>query len=149
MSLVLQHPYAQALAWALIHFVWQGAAIALALVIIQRLGRLSASARYTSGVVAMGVMLAVPLITFERLSATAVPKLVSLVPATAEPATGLSAPAALTPADLAPVLPASSSQLPTIVLAIWVVGVVVLSLRLFGGWLVARRLARRALSPAS
>src|SRR6185295_3045039 len=39
--------------------------------------------------------------------------------------------------------------LPAIILAIWVIGVTVLSLRLLGGWIVARRLARRALSPAS
>jgi len=71
MSLVLAHPYAQALAWALIHFVWQGAAIALTLVTIQRLGRLAATARYTSGVVAMAVMLVVPSPTFVRLATTA------------------------------------------------------------------------------
>src|SRR6185295_8853361 len=70
--------YAQALAWSLIHFVWQGAAIALALVTIQRLGRLAAPARYTSGVVAMAVMLAVPSLTFVRLATTATVTRVSI-----------------------------------------------------------------------
>jgi len=157
MSLELQHPSAQALAWALVHFVWQGAAIALVLVAVQQLGRLSASARYTSGVVAMAVMLAAPVLTFVRLStaASATPIPVSAPSSPAAVSASSAADAVATPAVTMPVdLQQQSDRapmlwLPVIVLAVWSTGVIVLSLRLFGGWLVARRLARRALSPVS
>jgi beta-lactamase regulating signal transducer with metallopeptidase domain len=155
MSFVLQHPYAQALAWALVHFLWQGAAIALVLVAVHRLGRLSASARYTTGVVAMVLMLGMPVLTVVRLSSTppTMPSAGAVVPegaiggisdraADASPVTPLRQ-------DVPPPEPSSVSLLPTAVLVAWSAGVIALSLRLLGGWIVARRFARRALSPAS
>src|SRR5690349_14785317 len=152
MSLVLAHPYAQALAWALVHFVWQGAAIALALVTIQRLGRFAAPARYTSGVVAMAVMPVMPALTFVRLASTApvTPVLIGADARATSPAMAngsqatAGADAALTSQPSVP-----SALLTSVILIVWTAGVGFLSLRLFGGWLVARRLARRAISPAS
>ena len=40
------HPYAQALAWALLHFLWQGALLGLAAMVCFRLFKRSATARY-------------------------------------------------------------------------------------------------------
>jgi beta-lactamase regulating signal transducer with metallopeptidase domain len=163
MSSLLQHPTAQALAWSLVHFVWQGAAIALTAFAVVRVGRLSASARYITGVVAMAAMLIAPALTFARLSQ---------LPSAGAGATGgraearpyetpLGVVASGTPSSLAasarqaPVpsaeffVAATPSVAPTVILVLWCAGVVVLSLRLMGGWFVARRLARRATSPAT
>jgi beta-lactamase regulating signal transducer with metallopeptidase domain len=168
MSSVLELPAAQALAWALVHFVWQGAAIALVAVAVQRFGRLSASARYTTGVLAMAAMLAAPAITFVRLAAgpaanvaatapdTALPAVAApstqhLAPSTQSGAPGTQHPPS--PAGFGAAGPASGTQsasvAPAVILVLWSAGVIVLSLRLLGGWFVARRLARRRTSPAT
>src|ERR1051326_4197758 len=73
MSSIINHPLAQAFAWSLVHFVWQGTAIALTAFAVMRIGRLSASARYATGVVAMAAMLVAPAITFARLAAVTAP----------------------------------------------------------------------------
>ena len=63
----IQHPVIQALAWALVHFVWQGTAIGLAAFVALRATR-PASARYAIGVGALALMLAAPVATFLLLS---------------------------------------------------------------------------------
>ena len=45
--------------------------------------------------------------------------------------------------------PSRTLPLTGVVLAIWMVGVVVLSIRLLGGWLTARRVAQRQRRPAT
>src|ERR1700722_14110029 len=52
-----------ALGWALIHFLWQGAAIAALAAALMRSCRQS-SIRYLIGLAALGLMLAAPLLTF-------------------------------------------------------------------------------------
>lgn len=158
MSSILQLPAAQALAWALVHFVWQGAAIALVLAAVQRLGRLSASARYVTGVLAMAAMLAVPAITFVTLAQAATRGAAAVL--NQDTASAVAAPGTQYPAPSTPPSPAESARqapapgtlmssvAPGVILGLWGAGVVLLSLRLLGGWLVARRLARRSTSPA-
>ncbi|MFI5178571.1 MAG: M56 family metallopeptidase [Vicinamibacterales bacterium] len=152
MTAVADHPLAQALAWALLHFVWQGALIALgAFVLFRWLGH-SARARYLAGIAALAAMLMAPIVTTAWLGqASSQPGGVSAIAPTA--------PAAVTPAEaIAPVATATDSTVGSVsrsrivtagVLVLWVAGVVALSIRLLGGWIAARRLARRALSPAS
>ena len=67
MTEFMQQPVVQALAWALVHFVWQGAAIGLAAYVAFRVVRTSASARYAIGVGALVAMLAAPAATFVTL----------------------------------------------------------------------------------
>lgn len=56
--------YLQTAGWALIHFVWQGAAIAAAASVLLRLTRhRSASTRYVIACVGLAAMLAAPLVT--------------------------------------------------------------------------------------
>ena len=59
----------QALATALLHFLWQGSLIALAAAALMRAAR-TASARYTIGIGALVAMLAAPAITFTFLVRT-------------------------------------------------------------------------------
>lgn len=152
---VLSQPWAQALAWTLIHFIWQGAAIGLGAWLALRTLRLSSRARYGAGVAAMALMLAAPVATFALAmagqAATAPPLGIAdaeLAPAPAveRPASLLAGPAAGAPAVAAPGV--AAPYLPFVLFA-WAAGVVVLSIRLLGGWIVARRLATRALRPVS
>src|SRR5688572_30494923 len=53
----------QALAAALLHFLWQGSVIALAAATLMRVSR-SATVRYTIGIGALVAMLAAPAVTF-------------------------------------------------------------------------------------
>jgi beta-lactamase regulating signal transducer with metallopeptidase domain len=153
--------WAQALAWTLVHFIWQGGAIGLAAYLTLRLWRLSSPARYGVAVAALAAMLIAPAATFavlatDRPADTAV---AGRVPATDDAIAGVSAATGIaasrseaqaeaeTTAAAAP--GAQPSGLVTVVLIAWMAGVLTLSVRLLGGWLVARRLVTRAVRPVS
>jgi beta-lactamase regulating signal transducer with metallopeptidase domain len=144
----------RALGWSLVHFVWQGAAIA-SLVAGLNLGlrRSSPQARYLLACLALLAMLAAPLVTFRAL--------VAGDPAAAQlPAAAPSGPSLPTvsasPALAAPPAPAREfwrgvePLLPALVIA-WAAGVVVLGARALGGLALVMRLRRAGLreSPAS
>ena len=55
----------QRLAWVLVHFIWQGAAVAAFLALTLWLGRVKRpSVRYACGLVALVAMVACPVVTF-------------------------------------------------------------------------------------
>ena len=58
----------QALAWSLIHFLWQGAVLGLIAFMVLRLPRLRATTRYLAGVGTLLAMLVSPIATFIYLS---------------------------------------------------------------------------------
>src|SRR5436190_8136091 len=61
---LLQQPVAQAIGWALIHFVWQGALIgALAALALFALRRSAADIRYVVAAIALALMATMPLVT--------------------------------------------------------------------------------------
>jgi beta-lactamase regulating signal transducer with metallopeptidase domain len=139
-----------ALAWTLVHFLWQGTLIAAAAALLLRRESLTASSRYLIGVGALFVMLAAPLATYVvevRREATrsarsfadraAILPLPSTMP---DGSTKRTAEAA--PVDQAPRTGAAYVVLP------WAAGVIVLLIRLLGGWVVASTVARRVLQPA-
>ena len=148
----------QALAWALVHFLWQGAVLGLLAFVVLRLGRLRATTKYLIGVGTLGLMLAAPAGTFLYLNrapsrtiatATVAPSTVgptAAAPAKAQPNVYSTAAEFQIPA--APPTPARPLG-PYLILTVWLSGVVLLSLRLFGGWVVARRLVTRAIRPVS
>jgi beta-lactamase regulating signal transducer with metallopeptidase domain len=127
---------------SLLHFVWQGAALAaLAAAAIATVR--SASTRYTIAIAAMLAMLAAPVCTFFLLrdSAPAVPVNAALqnpLPAIAH-AVNLAAHRITMPAQSPPV----SSNLLTIFVELWFIGVLLFSLRTAGGFFVVARLRRR------
>src|ERR1017187_3289377 len=64
------HPIVHRLGWTLLHFVWQGAAVAGLFAVAQIcLPKRSSNARYWTGCLALMVMLAAPVITFIVLGA--------------------------------------------------------------------------------
>jgi beta-lactamase regulating signal transducer with metallopeptidase domain len=130
-----------ALAWALIHFIWQGAAIALAAGFVNMaLRRARPAARYVLFCGALALMAAAPAVTFlaGRAQAASV--------------SGPSAPSsvALSAAVERPAGPATAAAdwLPWLV-ALWMSGVSALTVRSLAGWALARRMTRWKTSPAA
>jgi HEAT repeat protein/beta-lactamase regulating signal transducer with metallopeptidase domain len=142
-----------ALGWALVHFLWQGAALAILLGVALALIRPTAArTRYTVSIVTLAAMLVVPVATTLRLYEPMVPA------ALPERSASLSSAGSVAPAPTAPTaavrsLPQSDPQpvqftplrhrlepvLPWLVV-VWVLGVLILSVRLGYGWMAARRL---------
>jgi hypothetical protein len=164
------------LGWTLVHFCWQGAVVALGLAVVSGLlRRRSAEARYRAAGVALGLMAALPMATFWRLGpspAAARPTPLEL-PASApsgpgapgeagpghEPVTRAAIPPAGSAAGpagealAAPVSPRGATGwfeplLPWAV-GLWLAGVMVLSVRLLGGWLAVQRWRHRLTRPAA
>jgi beta-lactamase regulating signal transducer with metallopeptidase domain len=135
----------RALTWTLLHFLWQGAAIAALAGALMSLFRASAT-RYLVGVAALALMFASFGVTFALLSAP---------PAGGE---GLAADFAPLIADVAPASMdhdvIDSSHLPAVaperdfawVAQAWLVGVCLLALRIAFGLLLLEQLRRRNLS---
>jgi beta-lactamase regulating signal transducer with metallopeptidase domain len=166
MMTALEHPIAVAVAWALIHFLWQGAAIALGVALWMRLIRPRAAIRYVAGVVALFLMAAVPVATSVMLVRQAahpnpLPARVSSIAVAGLPADENTSSTATPPrsaaadwgagvaTDLAGFGLFSIERAIPLVLITWLAGVVFFTIRLTGGWVLARRMARRSAQPAS
>ncbi len=148
-AMLADHPYAQALAWALLHFLWQGALLGLSAIVLFRLFSRSANARYSVGIITLALMLAAPITTTiwiaSRQTVAPAEVAVEVVP----PAAPAPSTMPLSPGESA-VRPAATAQpFAGVVLVVWAAGVIALSIRLLGGWLTARRVARRALLPVT
>ena len=136
-------PLVQALGWALVHFVWQGALIALLLAAVLPACR-SAKARYAAACVAMLAML----LAFAVTGAVSIPgRQAALRPpwaiaAAANPDAG-SGMAAHPPSALEYV----ERALPWLVLS-WMAGAVLMGLYRLGGWMAAQRLRRSGVCAA-
>jgi beta-lactamase regulating signal transducer with metallopeptidase domain len=121
MDALLTQPWVARLGWTLVHFLWQGTIVSILYAAIRGLlGHwLSAPRRYVLACLTLGTMTVAPLITF-------------LLIANEGPTT-------------APVVPWSipeavwRRQLPGVV-AVWLLGVVVFSIRLLAGWRFTARL---------
>ncbi|MDQ1522630.1 MAG: hypothetical protein QOE47_554 [Pyrinomonadaceae bacterium] len=175
MHALMSHPVMRTLGWTLLHFVWQGALVALAYAgVALSLRRASANLRYTVACACMLLMLALPVATFLRLDANATAAAAvaaferrALETATADAPDGAGATAAKShaaPARLyanllfvpdeegasAPLQRWAenvfSSALPWLVL-VWLAGALVLALRLVGGWVLTERLKREPATP--
>jgi TonB family protein len=133
--------FAHAAGWTLLHFLWQGALVALILACVLALlsGR-SAQPRYLAACAALVLMAILPLITFARIVAAehsaANTFLISIPLSITVTGHGIA-----TPAEplLYRIAMALDRSMPT-VLAVWLAGVVLLFLRLGIGLIIARRM---------
>lgn len=151
MNLQFSPELVRMLGWTLLHFVWQGAAVAALLSITMAFVR-SASLRYSAAVLALLVMLALPIGTFfvlreptpqpDTFAATTQDTPPAQVVSTLGPVTGHHAPAA--PADS----PAKTDTMLWLV-RLWMAGVLLFSIRSAGGWILVQRLRRSASVPAT
>ena len=164
---LVSQPAAQAVGWALLQFVWQGALIgAIAAIALAALRRSAADIRYVVASIALALMLTLPVVTgvqrYQALSAgpeatpmvaLAQDQAVTVHRTTPAPIGRIELPApTLTSAATARVADGIASLrverlLPTLML-VWIAGVVLLSLRLFTGWLWVQRLRSHGVLPA-
>jgi beta-lactamase regulating signal transducer with metallopeptidase domain len=156
-DMLLRQPIAQALAYALLQFLWQGALIgAVTGLTLVSLRRSAADIRYVVATIGLSLMLTMPVVTAVQ-SWRAVSRAAALA---AEPATTPPAVPAVAPADTVPARypvsaaaggwypePASGRRQPAamnawlpVLLAFWFSGVALLSLRLLSGWLWVQRM---------
>ena len=178
---VLESPLIEALGWALVHFVWQAALLALLLFfLLIPLRRVSARVRYVVQCAVFAAMSACPLVTWCWIATSQTAKPVAMAtvsnPVVHEAPSVEVAPILIPPSpfvndhDVRPALSepvplAESSMLKTVswtaslqhrltpalpwLVGAWLLGVVVLSLRLLVGWRVVQRLKRLAVSPVA
>jgi uncharacterized protein (TIGR03435 family) len=157
------NPWIDVAGWTLVHFVWQGAALAaVASVLLILLRHRAPQARYAVACVALAAMVAAPLATVAVLSRAVAPNAPDASTTTpivaaferGDPVPGrrsilanLSMARGLSSGDV--VSPGARAWLPLIVV-LWIIGVGVLLLRLLGGWWRIHRLHRasRRLAPS-
>lgn len=139
MTLTWAQAVIEALAWTLLHFLWQGSLLGLTHWLALRNLR-SATARYVVSLIALGCVLLTPVATFLHLhespAAPVVASGVAPVMPEALPVTG-NPPVSVAPGD-------HLELLPPLVVGIWLIGVLLLALRFMGGLLHVRRLTRGA-----
>ncbi|HEY6618211.1 MAG TPA: M56 family metallopeptidase [Steroidobacteraceae bacterium] len=139
------------LGWCLLHFVWQGAV--LALVLSALLSRLrSPQARYASAVCALIAMLVVPFATFAILQHSADSVRSFSIDGMAEAGSGLEtvAQSAAPPYEQLPFALAShivSVDWMSYAVLAWFAGVYMFTLRTLGGWMLLMRLRRQHAEP--
>ena len=159
-EVIFTHPYLHALGWALLHFLWQGALLALLLAGLLRLlrGR-SANARYLAACAALLLMLVSPAVTFWRTSRQTVASAVDERSLAAARPTNVTAATGPLPkrADRPEGVDGEEKYgfrdrhfvgrlealLPWLILA-WMLGVAFLTARVFGGLFYTFRLTRFA-----
>jgi beta-lactamase regulating signal transducer with metallopeptidase domain len=136
LTVLFSQPWADRLGWTLVHFIWQGAVIAL-LLAVARIWIAVPRRRHTAACLALASMALAPIVTFFFLDSRR-PAPTSLAPShTTSIAVSVPGPAA----------GATSDILPWLVMA-WLAGVAVLSVRLAGGWISAARLRYSGTRPA-
>lgn len=156
----LRAPLVEALGWTLIHFVWQGAAIAILLwLALKAMTRASANARYTAGCLALLIMVFTPVGTFKSMldaQSRDSQDAVGLWPvpdteATAEPSPGDRGAVVRVEWNKSSISVTSFREwinpaLPWLVVG-WFGAVVVLSIRLGLGWWQLRRIRKESQEP--
>jgi beta-lactamase regulating signal transducer with metallopeptidase domain/peptidoglycan/xylan/chitin deacetylase (PgdA/CDA1 family) len=167
---LLAHPVFQTLGWTLLHFVWQGTALALLYAGASlMLRRATAHARYVAACACLAFMFALPAATFFLLNSSQATVAIGgrtfisrIEPATSPDTTAgrLSEQGQFSPAPAlhvhdeewasAPLQRWAEERvavaLPWLVVA-WFAGALVLLLRLAGGWVLTERLRRKPATP--
>ncbi|HYT66591.1 MAG TPA: M56 family metallopeptidase [Vicinamibacterales bacterium] len=167
---LLRQPAAQAIGWALLQFVWQGAAIGVVTALaLTALRRSAADVRYVVASIALALMLTLPAVTavqkYQSLRSTY--EAASIAPAPiAAGAAAVRRSIDVTPAQRSPVRDEAVAGMlrtqladrmasipfdrlmPTLML-VWLAGVTMLTLRLLTGWLWVQRLRTHGVCAAN
>jgi len=136
------------LGWTLLHFIWQGAALAALFAVAMAACR-SAAARYAVAVGALLLMMASPVVTFVWLQRETIPAVRSGAQGSL-PWVGKPAQHAVVAAVSGAPAAASLSTQPAAMLwlvELWFLGVLILSLRTAGGLLLIERMRRKEIKP--
>jgi len=146
MQILSSQPWVERLGWTLVHFLWQGLAIAVLYAAARRgiAGKASPNARYLLACAALAAMMAAPLATWGlmRLSDAqpdAADRIRSTTPGA--PTSPANASIIALPAPVrATVSRVRSAQFLPWVVILWLFGTAVFWVRLAGGWVVAARM---------
>ena len=152
MQMLSSEAWVERLGWTLVHFLWQGLAIALLYAAARRMmaRRSSPNGRYLLACVALAAMMAAPLATWRLMqlpdaSPGAAYQIRSIPPA---PFTTAVSAATLPDSVRATVPSVQPAQFLAWIVIVWLAGAAALWVRLAGGWVVAARmrsmLVRRA-----
>ena len=174
---LLRQPAAQAMGWALLHFIWQGALIgALTALALGALRKGAADVRYVVATIGLSLMLTLPAVTAAQLWRSMPPAHPTRAQTIGGPASAVATPAseradrmiveqpivapvsftarAGLPDSIAGAIGESIGEsikvepwLPVLVLG-WLCGVAVLSLRLMSGWVWVQRMKSHGTAPA-
>ena len=142
---LLSQPWVERLGMTLLHFLWQGFAIAILYAIARRIDGLASNPRkrYLLACGALAAMMAAPLATWEVLRPSdASPEAmygIRSTPAAAAPA-GVPNRSPLPDAIRATVSRVQSQEFLSWVVIVWLAGAMVFWVRLLTGWLVTRRM---------
>jgi beta-lactamase regulating signal transducer with metallopeptidase domain len=154
---LLHLPAAQALGWALVHFIWQGAlVVAVTAPILLLLRRSAADVRYVVATIALSIMATMPIVTavqvwqgesfrLNKPSATVEPS-AYVAPSSAGPVVSASLPVTTA---LATTMPVILEPWLSVLVAVWFCGVLALTLRLASGWVWVQRMKTRGTMPVS
>jgi beta-lactamase regulating signal transducer with metallopeptidase domain len=169
---LLRYPLTQAIGWALLHFVWQGAVVALVTALaLAALRRSAADVRYVVASIGLALMLTLPVVTaVQRYRAEpahavsdalpvaparstamfAAPRVAGIAPAALQttPASGTAVAASPAAWSFSRVLIPLRADMVAGLFAVWLLGVTVLSMRLLTGWLWVQRMRTHATHPA-
>jgi beta-lactamase regulating signal transducer with metallopeptidase domain len=143
----------QALGWTLLHFLWQGAALAALFASLNwALRHAAPPARYALAAATLAGMLALPLATLSHsLAARQVSAAESGSSCAASETPGCPSPVTFLPSPFpTPVSEPTRQQLEQFLsplVSLWAAGVFFLSLRTFGGWVLVQRLRVNGPSP--
>jgi beta-lactamase regulating signal transducer with metallopeptidase domain len=128
------------LGWTLLHFLWQGTAVAALAAVLMIFCRRS-SARYAMAVMALAIMLTAPVVTFLLLTSSREEMIPRPAPAAQTRAVAVGTVAAKSSSVVSRFSP-SLDALPWLVEA-WLLGVALFSLRSAGGFLLLERERRK------
>jgi len=163
LDLMLAQPMVETLGWTLIHFLWQGTLVALLLAnVLTLLQRRAANLRYFIACTAMLLMLILPLVTIWMIGSPSPKIAASRSPLTPIAMTELRPLAALAYPKIGSTVSVSASPTTSIwqerlsqrvspwlpaMISVWLIGVLMFSLRLLTGWLYTQRLKKRGTRP--
>jgi uncharacterized protein (TIGR03435 family) len=150
----LIHPAVQALGWALLHFAWQGAALAALFLVADTLTRRSqARLRYAIGCLVMLLMLAVFAATIVRGHPVQTPAVAASPGVVGSQFEGTRTVAQSTVGTVLQgsrtVILERLTVLPALAVCLWLAGIAVLTMFTAGGWIRVQRLRRRGAGPVN
>ncbi len=139
-----------AIGWALVHSIWEIAAIALLLFVATlALRRASSNVRYGIALVALCLCFASPIATYLVVAPKTAPiqaiPTATFAPKLAKPTLHTQAPTFSTPSESASLSSRLEAYLPSVVIC-WLIGLAVMSIRLAGGLVMIARLRRNVAS---
>jgi beta-lactamase regulating signal transducer with metallopeptidase domain len=153
---IVRHPAAQALAWALLQFVWQGAALgAVTAAALFLLRRSAADVRYVVASIGMALMLTLPIVTgvqkYDASRVTAGSPPVRTMASDVERKIVTPSLSRFTDVGRNRVAARAAHErtLAPALILLWLAGVTLLTLRLFGGWIWMQRMRTHDVRPVA